>query len=134
MTTRPESEPATVHLPDEADVVAPDGSDVRILAATSRGTMAHFRLAPGDVARAIAHATVEELWFVTAGRGRLWRDPPDEITALTPGTSISLPVGCRFQFRCDGAESLDIVDVTMPPWPGEDEAVETPGPWTPTVD
>ena len=42
-------------------------------------------------------------------------------------------VGTHFQFRTLGDEPLTIVGVTMPPWPGEDEAVEVNGMWTPTV-
>ena len=35
------------------DVIAPDGSEVRILCQTGRGSMAHFRLASGAVAKAV---------------------------------------------------------------------------------
>lgn len=118
-------------LPGKADVLAPDGSEVRILVATGKGSMAHFRLAPGQLAKAIRHRTVDELWFVTAGRGRLWRknEADESETALVPGLSLTIPAGTSFQFRCDGDEALDIVGVTMPPWPGEDEAVFVQGPW-----
>jgi mannose-6-phosphate isomerase-like protein (cupin superfamily) len=67
-------------LPVMPDVTAPDGSDVRILAATGRGSMAYFRLSPGQVARAIVHRTVDEVWFVAAGRGRMWRKSAGEET------------------------------------------------------
>lgn len=117
------------------DVIAPDGSEVRILCGVSRGGMALFSLAPGAVARAVVHRTVDELWYVAAGRGRIWRRLGDdeEIGDLGPGVSVSLPVGTRFQFRCDGGEPLVVVGATMPPWPGSDEAQIVDGPWTPTV-
>ena len=54
---------------ERPDAVAPDGSEVRILAATARGSMALFRLAPGGVSKAVAHRTVEEVWYIVAGRG-----------------------------------------------------------------
>lgn len=119
------------HLPDNADVLAPDGSEVRILVATGRGSMAHFRLQPGQVAKAICHRTVDELWFVTAGCGRIWRKDQagETVTGLVPGLSLTIPAGTSFQFRCDGEEALDIVGVTIPPWPGEDEAEFVQGPW-----
>jgi mannose-6-phosphate isomerase-like protein (cupin superfamily) len=47
--------------------------------------------------------------------------------------SISLPVGTKFQFRCDGVEPLRAVGVSMPPWPGDDEAYPVEGPWAPRV-
>jgi mannose-6-phosphate isomerase-like protein (cupin superfamily) len=117
------------------DAVAPDGSEVRLLCATGRGSMAAFRLPPGAVARAVIHRTVEEIWYVAAGSGRIWRrqGEAEAVTDLVPGLSLTIPVGTRFQFRCDGAAPLDIVAVTMPPWPGEDEAYAVGGLWTATV-
>jgi hypothetical protein len=40
---------------EQPDVLAPDGSEVRILAATARGSMAQFTLPPGAVSKAVAH-------------------------------------------------------------------------------
>jgi len=47
--------------------------------------------------------------------------------------SISLPTGTHFQYRCDGKEALIAVAVTIPPWPGADEAYLVDGIWEPTV-
>lgn len=118
-----------------ADVIAPDGSEVRILCATSRGGMALFSLAPGAVSKAVAHRTVEEVWYVVSGSGRMWRalDGSEEIVEIGPGVSISIPVGTRFQFRCEGGETLVAVGATMPPWPGEGEAYLVDGKWPPSV-
>ena len=115
----------------QPDVIAPDGSEVRILASTSRGSMAQFTLPPGAVSKAVAHRTVEEVWLVTHGTGRMWRRLGDaEVTVeLRPGISVSIPIGAHFQFRNDGAEPLHCVGVTMPPWPGMAEAYEVPGIW-----
>ena len=44
-------------LPAERDVVAPDGSDVRILLGLGGGGMAHFELAPGRTAGAAANVS-----------------------------------------------------------------------------
>ncbi|MEO8668120.1 MAG: cupin domain-containing protein [Bauldia sp.] len=126
---------ATEVLKAEYDVLAPDNSEVRLLTAMGRGSMAHFRLQPGLVSRAVYHLTVEELWFFTAGEGRMWRKLGGEelIVDVHAGVSIAIPVGAAFQFRCDGDEALEFVGVTMPPWPGADEAVFTAGAWTPTA-
>ncbi len=117
------------------DVMAPDGSEVRILCQVAGGSMAHFTLPPGAVSKPVAHRTVEEVWFIVAGRGRMWRrlDDREETVALAPGVSITIPVGTRFQFRCDGAEALAAVGVTMPPWPGMDEAYGVEGAWASTA-
>lgn len=60
------------------DAIAPDGSEVRVLCATARGTMALFKLPPG-------------------------------------------------------AAPLEAVAVTMPPWPGADEADSVEGAWAATI-
>jgi mannose-6-phosphate isomerase-like protein (cupin superfamily) len=113
------------------DVMAPDGSEVRILAATGRGSMALFTLPPGAVSKPVAHHSVEEVWLVISGAGRMWRKLGnlEETVALQPGVSLAIPAGAHFQFRNDGAEPLDCVGVTMPPWPGMDEAYEVDGIW-----
>ena len=122
---------ATRMLALDADVIAPDGSEVRILAAASRGSMAHFTLGPGQTARAVAHRTVEEVWYFLAGTGRMWRrlGEREEITAVAPGLSLSIPLGTHFQLRNDGEAPLAAVAITMPPWPGADEAYVVEGRW-----
>jgi mannose-6-phosphate isomerase-like protein (cupin superfamily) len=117
------------------DVLAPDKSEVRLLATIGRGSMAHFRLGAGLVSHAVYHRGVEELWYFTAGRGRVWRKMgvEEEVTEVGAGVSISIPTGAAFQFRCDSKEPLEFVGVTMPPWPGADEAVPTEGAWPATA-
>jgi mannose-6-phosphate isomerase-like protein (cupin superfamily) len=128
-------EVATRKLARDADVIAPDGCEVRILAQTSRGSMAHFTLGVGQVARAVAHRTVEEVWYFLSGEGRMWRRQGDEeaIVQVAVGVSLSIPLGTHFQLRNDGAQPLAAVAVTMPPWPGEDEAYLVEGKWPATV-
>ena len=118
-------------LPDAYDVLAPDGSEVRILASATRGSMAHFTLPPGQVSLAVAHRMVEEVWYIVSGEGRMWRKSGDveSIVDLRAGLSLTIPVGTAFQFRCDGDVALKAVGVTMPPWPGMDEAYEVAGKW-----
>ena len=122
---------ATLRLPVNPTVTAPDGSDVRVLLGLSAGGMAHFELAAGRVAKAITHRTVEEIWFVVAGRGEIWRKQGEreEIVALEPGVCVTIPQGAHFQFRAGPTESVAVIAITMPPWPGESEAILVPGPW-----
>lgn len=113
------------------DAIAPDGSEVRILARTRRGSMAQFKLGAGAISLAVAHRSVEEVWFFISGEGQFWRRRGDEetIIAIVPGLSISIAVGTHFQFRNDGAEPLVAIGTTMPPWPGMDEAYAVEGKW-----
>ena len=125
----------TKRLPPEPDVTAPDGSNVRVLLALPGGSMAHFELAPGLISYAVAHNTVDEIWYFLTGRGDMWRREGEyeEIVTVEPGMSISIPCGTAFQFRSDGAEPLTAVAVTMPPWPGDGEAYEVEGHWLPKL-
>jgi mannose-6-phosphate isomerase-like protein (cupin superfamily) len=126
---------ATMTLPDAHDLLAPDGSEVRLLLALTGGSMAHFRLSAGQVTRAVRHRTVEEIWYILAGTGEMWRSHAGNqaVSALAPGVCLTIPVGTHFQFRTTGAEALAAVAITMPPWPGGDEAEVVEGTWVATV-
>jgi mannose-6-phosphate isomerase-like protein (cupin superfamily) len=125
----------TKQISDAPDDIAPDGSEVRVLCRVERGSMAHFTLPPKAVSRAVAHRTIEEVWYFMSGRGRMWRRLGDreETVEVGPGMSITIPVGTRFQFRSDGDEPLTAVGATMPPWPGVEEAYGVKGPWEATA-
>jgi mannose-6-phosphate isomerase-like protein (cupin superfamily) len=81
--------------------------------------------------KAVAHRTVEEVWLVMKGRGRMWRKlgEVEETVELAPGVSIAIPVGAQFPVPQRRGGALDCVGVTMPPWPGMDEAYEVDGIW-----
>ncbi|MGW4930997.1 cupin domain-containing protein [Agromyces sp. NPDC004153] len=114
---------------------APDGSNVRVLCRVDGGSTAEFSLTPGTTSRAVAHRTIEEVWFVLEGTGQMWRRRGDtEVYAqLSPGTSLTIPLGTAFQFRADGDVPLRILGVTIPPWPGDGaEATDIEGPWVPS--
>ena len=125
----------TKRLPVSRDAVAPDGSDVRILLSLKGGGMAHFELPPGETSSAVRHRTVEEIWFFLSGRGEMWRKnaEQEEIVAVDSGVCLTIPLGTEFQFRSFGHEALSAIGITMPPWPGEDEAVSVKGKWNPTT-
>lgn len=120
---------ATTRLPVAPLATAPDGSDVRILLGLHGGGMAHFELGPGRTSLAVRHQTVEEIWFVLGGRGEMWRRQGgvEGIVPVDAGVSLTIPVGTEFQFRSFGYEPLAAIGVTMPPWPGDDEAVLVKG-------
>jgi mannose-6-phosphate isomerase-like protein (cupin superfamily) len=120
-------------LPAEMDVFAPDGSEIRVLGAIARGSMAHGTLPPGSVSTAVTHQTVEEMWFVLSGAAELWRSATghEEIVEVRAGAFITIPLGTHFQFRTVGDEPFRFLMCTMPPWPGEGEAVPVMGHWPP---
>jgi len=65
----------------------------------------------------------------------MWRKEAqhEEIISIEPGVCLTIPLGTHFQFRAFGSEPLTALGVTMPPWPGDGEAVRVQGKWEPTV-
>jgi mannose-6-phosphate isomerase-like protein (cupin superfamily) len=120
------------------DVLAPDGSEIRALVQVPGGSMVHCTLRPGQVTRAVQHRTVEEVWFCLAGTGQLWRREAatitEEIVELHAGVAVSIPLGTAFQFRGVGAQPLELILTTMPPWPGPEEAEPVAGVWPASLD
>jgi len=121
----------TMELPADFDILAPDGSEIRVLAQVSGGSMAHGSLHPGCVSRAVEHRSVEEIWYVLSGVAEIWRsnDVSEAVVLANAGMSITIPVGTRFQFRTMGEEPFRFIMCTLPPWPGEGEAMRVPEHW-----
>ena len=118
-------------LREHLDVIAPDGSEIRFLAATERASTVHCTLLSGGVSLAVRHRTVEEIWYCLEGRGEVWRslEGEGEVCVFEPGGSLTIPLGAHFQFCNTGAEPLRFLIATMPPWPGEHEAVRVNDHW-----
>jgi mannose-6-phosphate isomerase-like protein (cupin superfamily) len=111
------------------DTLAPDGSEIRLLAAgpggATRASLCEVRLAAGAVSRPVVHRSVEEIWHVTAGRGRVWRCPPGgaaDPVDVGPGDTLVIPTGVGFQFAAAPDAPLVLLCYTCPPWPGAGEA------------
>ena len=121
---------------DQPDVFAPDGSEIRLLAdgrnGATKSSMVEVALRAGQVSRPVYHRTVEETWYILEGRGRVWRCPPDADPAsippqrVSPGDTLVIPTGWRFQFAAAPDAPLRFLCHTTPPWPGEGEAVSAP--------
>jgi mannose-6-phosphate isomerase-like protein (cupin superfamily) len=122
---------ATKRLADDYDVLAPDGSEIRVLPATARASLAHGTLPPGGVSLAVTHRTVEEIWYAIEGQAEVWRKHGDheEVVTVGPGVALTIPLGTHFQFRTIGDQPFRFILCTIPPWPGPEEAVRVPGNW-----
>ena len=116
---------------------SPLGSHVRPIMDGPHGNMIYATIPPGMVGRAAHFRTIDEWWFILSGEGEVWRRAPDgteSITRLLPGVCFDIPLGTTFQYRCTGDVALTFTCTAMPPWPGDDEAVITDGPWVPHVE
>ena len=122
-------------FPSTPDGRSPAGAEIRHLMEGETGNMIHSTVPPGQVNRATRHATVSEFWHVLSGEGRIWRrdGTGEETVALRNGVSIDIPVGTAFQYRCDGVDPLEFLCISMPGWPGDQEATFIEGPWEPTA-
>ena len=121
---------ATKRLPEKYDL-APDKSEIRPLLNMKGGGLAHCTLPPHGISLAVRHQTIEEIWYFLQGQGQVWRRQGDqeEIVEVGPGICLTIPTGTHFQFRNTGEEPLCFLIATMPPWPGEQEAVRVQDHW-----
>lgn len=125
--------PPKGHRSPTPDVSAPDGSEIRFLVGVNQGatqsSLVEVTLGHGEVTRPVSHRTVEEIWYVLEGTGKVWRCPPDAAPEsiapvdVAPGDALVIPAGWRFQFSADSGRALRFLCHTTPPWPGDDEAV-----------
>ena len=73
------------------DAIAPDGSEIYYLVGDAeRASLVEVRLAAGLISRPVRHRTVEEIWYVTGGQGRVWRSAPCD----PGGETITVEVSC----------------------------------------
>ena len=132
MKTEEAGKPETKAIPKKCDVIAPDGSEIRLLPALRSGSSVHCTLPAGKVSQAVRHKTVEEIWHVLEGEGEIWRrdkSGTETVVGLQKGVSLTIPLGTSFQFRALAGRPLEIFIVTMPPWPGNDEAEAVSNHW-----
>ncbi len=121
----------TKHLPINYDTLAPDRSEIRLLLTMRGGSIVHCTLPPQEISVAVCHKTVEEVWYFIEGHGEVWRKQGqrEEIVEVKNGVCITIPTDTHFQFRNTGSEPLKFLITTMPPWPGENEAVRVKNHW-----
>ena len=110
---------------------APDGSLIFPLVRTGNASVGTIEFQPDRISQAIEHRLIEEIWYVLDGSGQIWRrlGEQEAVVDLAPGTCITIPPGTRFQFRTIGSVPLRILMMTIPPWPGDHEALPVEGYW-----
>ena len=121
----------TKQLAERPNNLAPDGSEIRVLPRLEHGGMAHCTLHVGQISQAVAHHSVEEIWYFLEGEGQVWRKQGmrEEVVDVHAGISLTIPTGTHFQFRNTGSTPLRFVIANMPPWPGAEEAYEVENYW-----
>ena len=117
--------------PTAVDYFAPDGSEIRLLPKMTGGGLCHVTLPAKGISKAVKHKTVEEIWYFLQGQGQVWRKLGDDesVGDVGPGVAVTIPTGAHFQFQNLGNDPLCFLCVTMPPWPGKQEAKTVKNHW-----
>lgn len=120
-----------VLLPKKYNYLAPDGSQIRVLARGACSSLCHCLLPANATSTAVSHKTVEEIWYFLEGAGEVWRGglSNNEPVPVASGVSLVIPVLTPFQFRNTGNVPLKFIIATTPPWPGVQEARPEQGYW-----
>ncbi len=121
------SNPPHIHRDHTIPEVAPDGSTVRPLARCRDASHCHCVLDPGQVSVAVAHRTVDELWYCIAGTGEFYcQNLGPRPIPIHAGSSWHVPRGESFQFKNTSVEPLQCIITTCPPWPPSGAAEALP--------
>lgn len=109
---------------------APDGSYLYYLPRCSHGNMTKCIFPAGMISNAVQHKTIEEIWYVLSGTAQLWLSCEEKIITLTADDALTIPVGVGFQINnAHSTKDFVVIITTMPPWPGDDEAMMIKGYW-----
>ena len=106
-----------VCLSDAPPFITKDGSEIRELMAYRNSSirnqsLAEARLLVGAATQEHYHAKTEEIYFITAGRGRMRID--DEMAEVQAGDAIAIPPGRRHKLWNAGASPLTLLCCCSP--------------------
>lgn len=95
--------------------------DFEVLGDSDRFKSKILRVRPGQQLSYQSHRHRQEHWVVVAGHPQVVLD--GEIVALSPGEHIHIPQGARHRIRNPGEEVVEIVEVQLGDYFGEDDIV-----------
>jgi mannose-6-phosphate isomerase-like protein (cupin superfamily) len=106
--------------------VTKDGSEIRELAGTPTGnsvnqSLAEATVAAGGETEEHYHRESEEIYFFTAGRGRLRLDAEER--EVEPGDTVVIPPGTRHKLWNTGTEPLKLLCCCSPPYSDDDTVI-----------
>jgi mannose-6-phosphate isomerase-like protein (cupin superfamily) len=111
------------HLEDAEAFVTLDGSTIRELAGavslpTANQSLAEATVPVGGATTEHFHRVTEELYFITAGSGRMRL--AEEEREVRPGDCIVIPPGVRHQIVNTGAQPLQLLCCCAPAYSNDD--------------
>ena len=118
-------------LSDAPPFLTKDGSEIRELlahrnSAIRQQSLAEARLPAGGSTQEHYHGRTEEIYFITAGRGRLRIE--GELAEVKAGDAIAIPPGQRHKLWNTGAEPLTLLCCCAPGYEHSDTIITESGP------
>jgi mannose-6-phosphate isomerase-like protein (cupin superfamily) len=118
-----------VNLHDAPPFITKDGSEIRELlahrnSAIRNQSLAEARLPVGSATQEHYHAKTEEIYFITAGRGRMRIE--NESADVKPGDAIAIPPGRKHKLWNTGNTPLTLLCCCSPGYEHSDTIVTEP--------
>jgi len=112
-----------VNLSDAPPFITKDGSEIRELlayrnSAIRNQSLAEARISVGASTQEHYHAKTEEIYYITAGAGRMRIGT--ETRDVKAGDAIAIPPGCRHKIWNTGAEILKLLCCCAPAYENAD--------------
>ena len=114
------------NLSDMVPFITKDGSEIRELlahrnSAIRNQSLAEARIPAGGSTQEHYHPLVEEIYFITAGTGRMRIE--GETREVKPGDAIAIPPGQRHKLWNTGAETLRLLCCCAPAYEHTDTII-----------
>jgi mannose-6-phosphate isomerase-like protein (cupin superfamily) len=118
------------NLSDMVPFVTKDGSEIRELlahrnSAIRNQSLAEARIPAGGSTQEHYHPRSEEIYFITAGTGRMRIE--GETREVKPGDAIAIPPGQRHKLWNTGAEMLRLLCCCAPAYEHTDTVITEAG-------
>jgi mannose-6-phosphate isomerase-like protein (cupin superfamily) len=118
------------NLADMTPFITKDGSEIRELlahrnSAIRNQSLAEARIPAGGSTQEHYHPRTEEIYFITAGTGRMRIE--GEMREVKPGDAIAIPPGRRHKLWNTGAETLRLLCCCAPAYEHEDTVITEQG-------
>jgi len=124
------------NLNDVPAFITKDGSEIRELlayrnSAIRNQSLAEARLPVGSSTQEHYHARTEEIYFITAGRGRMRIE--QDTAEVQAGDAVAIPAGKKHKLWNTGPETLKLLCCCSPGYEHSDtfiteDSVAPPGP------
>ena len=114
------------NLSDMVPFITKDGSEIRELlahrnSAIRNQSLAEARIPAGGSTQEHYHPRAEEIYFITAGIGRIRIE--GETREVKPGDAITIPPGQRHKLWNTGAEALRLLCCCVPAYEHTDTII-----------